>query len=77
MLQAYFDGSGEHTSTDFVCMAGYVADDMHWDSFCQDWCSLLQKHGIGELHMREFNQTADRGTPTFAKRSLDLPAASR
>ncbi|MDP9194436.1 MAG: DUF3800 domain-containing protein [Acidobacteriota bacterium] len=65
MLQAYFDGSGEHTSTDFVCLAGYVADDSHWDKFCRDWYALLQKHQIAELHMREFNhgsgQYAEKG----------------
>jgi hypothetical protein len=54
MLQAYFDGSGEHTSTDFICTAGYVADHTHWDAFCSDWYALLQKYDIAEIHMREF-----------------------
>jgi len=54
MLQAYFDASGEHTSMDFVCMAGYVADHTHWEQFSTTWNALLQKHVIQALHMREF-----------------------
>jgi hypothetical protein len=54
MLQAYFDASGEHTSTPFLCMAGYVADHDDWSNFNAAWFELLRKYQIEALHMREF-----------------------
>jgi Protein of unknown function (DUF3800) len=53
MLQAYFDGSGEHSSTDFVCMAGYTADADHWESFSHAWHALLVKYRLSAVHMRQ------------------------
>jgi hypothetical protein len=53
VLQCFFDDSGkesDHTHR-FVVMAGYMAGD--WGGFHLAWRSLLLKHGLPYIHMKE------------------------
>jgi len=50
----FLDESGHFSSTDFVCMAGYMATGEGWDTLCAGWRVLLrEKYKIPALHMRE------------------------
>jgi hypothetical protein len=55
VIYAYFDDSGKEAdpSNRHICMAGYMGSGEDWDDFEQDWRSLLLKHGIGWIHMKE------------------------
>jgi Protein of unknown function (DUF3800) len=50
---AYFDESGKFKDSQFVCIAGFVSDEAHWNAYAQAWGDLLQTHKIPTLHMRE------------------------
>ena len=50
----FLDESGHFSSSDYVCMAGYMAADDGWTALCDGWRSLLhEKYKIPALHMRE------------------------
>jgi hypothetical protein len=53
MGHAFFDESGKLADSDFVCIAGYIAGDEDWNKFCEKWGSLLGRHKIPYIHMRE------------------------
>lgn len=53
MAHAYFDDSGKLSDSDFVCLAGYIAPDDGWQSFCVKWGPLLARHKIPYIHMKE------------------------
>lgn len=52
-MHAFFDESGKFHDNDFVCIAGYIAEDAYWDTFCKEWQSLLKKHGLQAIHMTD------------------------
>jgi len=53
VAHVFFDDSGKFGDSDFVCLAGYIADDAGWNKFCEKWGPLLLKHKIPYIHMRE------------------------
>lgn len=48
-----FDDSGGYSDTEFISIAGYAAQDEQWDSFMGEWETLLLRHGLPYMHMRE------------------------
>ncbi len=53
MLWAFFDESGKLADLDFMCLCGYIAGENNkfsWDSFSNDWRSVLQHEGMPFLH---------------------------
>lgn len=53
MAMIFMDEAGHFSISDFVCLAGYLASDSGWDSLCQEWKPLLEKHGLPGIHMKE------------------------
>lgn len=50
----FLDESGHFSSSDYLCMAGYMATEEGWNQFCVAWQYLLrEKYKIPALHMRE------------------------
>jgi len=52
-VHAFFDESGKFHDHDFICIAGYIAEDPNWDAFCKQWQSLLKKHRLQTIHMTD------------------------
>src|SRR3989442_13170503 len=50
---AYFDESGKFKDSQFICIAGFVSDEPHWNTYAEAWGQLLQRYKIPALHMRE------------------------
>jgi Protein of unknown function (DUF3800) len=53
VLEAYFDDSGKQADSNFVCIAGFLADVSYWSQFVIDWEHSLLKHGINCIHMKD------------------------
>lgn len=51
MIMGYFD---ESETKDFVCMAGYLADENNWMALTTEWNVLLKKYSIPYLHLTDF-----------------------
>jgi hypothetical protein len=50
----FLDESGHFSSTDYMCMAGFIATDRGWDALCTGWRVLLREtYKIPAIHMRE------------------------
>jgi len=49
----FLDESGHFDDSEWICLAGYVADSSAWESFCGEWKILLGKYGLTAIHMRE------------------------
>jgi hypothetical protein len=47
----YFDESGKFKDSDFICIAGFVSDDPHWENFCEEWDQVLKHYKLPALHM--------------------------
>ena len=53
MVMLFLDESGHFSDSDYLCIAGYIATDAGWESFCKEWKILLNKHGLSTLHLKE------------------------
>jgi hypothetical protein len=54
-LYAYFDESGKwHDAQGYICLCGYLADEVGWAAFTDRWNHLLRKRGFQYLHMTKF-----------------------
>ena len=51
MIMGYFD---ESETKDFVCMAGYLADENNWVALTAEWNVVLKKYSIPYLHLADF-----------------------
>jgi hypothetical protein len=51
MIMGYFD---EGEIKDFICMAGYLADEPNWMALTAEWNVLLKKYSIPYLHLADF-----------------------
>ena len=50
----FLDESGHFNSTDYICMAGFIATDEGWNALCAGWRILLrEKYKLPAIHMRE------------------------
>lgn len=49
----YFDESGKFQDSDFVCIAGFLADDTRWNTFVNERDELLRKFNLRALYMRQ------------------------
>ncbi len=50
----FLDESGHFNSTDYMCMAGFIATDQGWSALCAGWHNLLREtYKIPSIHMRE------------------------
>jgi hypothetical protein len=60
VIRCYFDDSGQESDPThrFVVMAGYMAGD--WDRLNRAWRSLLLKHGLSHIHMKEMIGVAQK-----------------
>lgn len=57
----FLDESGHFASSDYMCMAGYMASDEGWSGLCSGWRHLLrEKYKIPALHMREIMSSFGR-----------------
>ena len=66
----FLDESGHFSSTDYMCMAGFIATDRGWDALCAGWRVLLrEKYRIPAIHMREI--MSEKGKPPAAKWDMD------
>jgi hypothetical protein len=60
-LVAYVDESGTHDPTgkqlgsETLVIAGWVAWQDEWETFCVDWQEVLNRFNVPALHMRELN----------------------
>jgi hypothetical protein len=50
VLFAYFDENGKWRQQDFICLAGFIAEESRLDAMCAVWRSLLEKHHIQSVH---------------------------
>jgi len=69
VLWGYFDESGKFADSDFVCLAGYLADE-RWEQFSRDWALALQRYEIPFLHMSALdwkNEKLVAGLDEFAR----------
>jgi hypothetical protein len=54
-LYAYLDESGKfHDGTGFICLCGYLADDVRMKRFTRRWSRLLTKYNLPPVHMTDF-----------------------
>jgi Protein of unknown function (DUF3800) len=55
VIMGCFDDSGKESNPTnrFVCMAGYVAGDVNWNTLAPLWQNCAFKHGISGLHMKD------------------------
>lgn len=71
----FLDESGHFASSDYMCMAGYMASDEGWNGLCSGWRYLLrEKYKIPALHMREIMSPSGK-SPAAAwdiDRKLDM-----
>jgi hypothetical protein len=51
---AYIDESGTHDESEFASIAGYVDRSDGWAGFEKDWKAVLDRYGVGEFHMTDF-----------------------
>lgn len=50
----FLDESGHFANTDYMCLAGFMSDELGWTSLCQEWRVLLrEKWKVPAIHMRE------------------------
>jgi hypothetical protein len=70
MPMVFLDESSNFGQQDFVCVAGYIADDAQWASFAQEWRLLLGKHKLASLHTADFLA----GQAEYRKMGLDQTA---
>ncbi len=46
-LVSYFDESGKfHGKTGYICLCGYLSDEVGWKKYNDTWNHLLAKHRI-------------------------------
>src|SRR5688572_17388146 len=80
MLAAYFDESGTHKGSNWVAVAGYVADASAWVRYDEKWKSELTAYQLPFFHMKEFarNQKGYRwGTSKRRNRFAKLQGITR
>jgi hypothetical protein len=53
MAWLFLDESGSFLDHAYVCLAGYASGDTEWEAFIPEWKTLLQKHGLPALHMKD------------------------
>jgi hypothetical protein len=53
MLEAYFDESGTHANSPFLCVAGYLIEVDQCKRFQVDWESILGRYDLPYFHMSE------------------------
>jgi len=54
MLTAYFDESGTHSESPILAVGGLLAPQDAWVEFAGKWWRALQKYGLAQFHMVEF-----------------------
>jgi hypothetical protein len=55
MVHAFFDESSHLThQSEFICITGYISDDMGWESLANEWRILLKKHKLPFMHTSDF-----------------------
>jgi Protein of unknown function (DUF3800) len=54
MLTAYFDESGTHSGSPILAVGGLLAPQDAWVQFAGKWSRALQKCGLAQFHMVEF-----------------------
>jgi hypothetical protein len=66
----FLDESGHFSSTDYMCMAGFIATDQGWSDLCAAWRILLrEKYRIPAIHMREI--MSEKGKSPAAAWAMD------
>jgi hypothetical protein len=66
----FLDESGHFSSSDYLCMAGYMATPDGWDALCPGWQYLLrEKYKIPALHMREIMSNAGKRRDAFTRQT--------
>lgn len=53
-LNAYFDDSGTHESSDAIVVAGYISTAEQWSSFNDEWLAALAEWDLAFFHMTDF-----------------------
>ena len=54
MLRVFLDESGTHDGSKVAAMAGFLVTPENWPLLEAAWLETLAKHGLSELHMKEF-----------------------
>jgi hypothetical protein len=70
MPMVFLDESSNFGRQEFVCVAGYMADDDQWASFADEWRLLLKKHHLNSMHTADFLA----GQAEYRKLELDQTA---
>lgn len=66
----FLDESGHFSSTDYMCMAGFIATDQGWSDLCAAWRVLLREtYKIPAIHMREI--MSEKGKSPAAAWAMD------
>jgi hypothetical protein len=50
---AYVDAAGTHRAARAFSLAVYVASERAWESFESEWSALLEREGLGWIHMTD------------------------
>lgn len=56
-IKAYFDESQDGAQSHVFALAGWTSWNVEWDLFEPKWNSVLEAHGVAELHMREYESS--------------------
>jgi hypothetical protein len=54
LIRAFLDESGTHAGSKITAMAGYLISPDSLPLLEDEWVAVLKKHGMDELHMKEF-----------------------
>ncbi len=73
LVEAYFDESGTHEGSPFLCVAGYVFEKEKAVALDVQWRKMLKKYGLPHFHMSECAQ--NKGVyKHLSKQDCDLAA---
>lgn len=53
-ISAYFDESYDREQSHVFALAGWTAWNIEWEHFDSGWRAVLAKHGVADLHMRDY-----------------------
>lgn len=53
-MHVFIDDSDTFSQNGFICLAGFIASDVKWDSFYDQWAAKLSEHGLTKIHTSDF-----------------------
>jgi Protein of unknown function (DUF3800) len=79
LVEAYFDESGTHAGSPFLCIAGYIFEKSKAENLGVEWRSMLTKYQLPHFHMKEcahnlgvFSHLSKSDCDAAAREAIDL-----